>query len=167
MWTPASPSGKRSNGIRTPVMPAWVNSSAHSDHSQAAETPTEIRVSIVAAPCRALVTAARWNGHAPHTTTGDARVREIHCQLSNWKAGTMDMARTGTVRTAEMTRRCHQPAASMAFSSGPVSGPVSAAEPETAAGAGTDAVYPVASTTPTRSAGVSVAGKLTLAFSVA
>jgi len=49
MWTPASPSGNGSNGIRIPVIPAWVNSSAHSDHSQAAETPTEIRVSMVAA----------------------------------------------------------------------------------------------------------------------
>ena len=120
MWTSASPSGKRSNGIRIPVIPAWVNSSAHSDHSQAAVTPTEIRVSMVAAPWRALVTAARWNGQAPQTTTGEARVSEIHCQLSNCSAGIIDMASTGTVSTADTTRRCHHPAASRSRSSGSV-----------------------------------------------
>jgi Cu+-exporting ATPase len=46
-------------------------------------TPTETKVSMVAAPCRALVTAARWNGSAPQTTTGEASVRASHCQLSN------------------------------------------------------------------------------------
>ena len=35
---------------------------------------------MVAAPWRRLVHAARWNGHAPHTTTGAARVSESHCQ---------------------------------------------------------------------------------------
>nr|WRX71470.1 hypothetical protein [Actinomycetes bacterium] len=118
MWTPASPSGKRSKGIRIPVMPAWVNSSAHSDHSQAAVTPTEIKVSMVAAPWRALVTAARWKGQAPQTTTGEARVREIHCQLSNCSAGIIDRASTGTVNAAETTRRCRQSAASRSRTSG-------------------------------------------------
>ena len=42
--------------------------------------PTETRVSMVVAPWRRLVHAARWNGHAPHTTTGAARVSESHCQ---------------------------------------------------------------------------------------
>ena len=42
--------------------------------------PTEIRVSIVAAPCRRLVQAALWNGQAPQTTTGAARVSDSHCQ---------------------------------------------------------------------------------------
>jgi hypothetical protein len=32
------------------------------------------------APWRRLVQAARWNGQAPHTTTGAARVSEAHCQ---------------------------------------------------------------------------------------
>ncbi len=35
---------------------------------------------MVVAPWRRLVHAARWNGHAPHTTTGAARVSESHCQ---------------------------------------------------------------------------------------
>ena len=35
---------------------------------------------MVVAPWRRLGHAARWNGHAPHTTTGAARVSESHCQ---------------------------------------------------------------------------------------
>ena len=57
--------------------------------------PTEMRVSMVAARWRRLTQAARWNGKAPHTTTGEARVSDSHCQLSNCRAGTMDMARPG------------------------------------------------------------------------
>jgi hypothetical protein len=38
---------------------------------------------MVVAPWRALVNAARWNGSAPQTTTGEAKVRDNHCQLSN------------------------------------------------------------------------------------
>ena len=49
--------------------------------------PTEIRVSIVAAPCRRFVHAARWNGQAPYATTGAASVSESHCQLVNCSAG--------------------------------------------------------------------------------
>ena len=49
----------------------------------------EISVSIVAAPWRRLVQAARWNGQAPHTTTGAARVSDSHCQLSNCSGGTI------------------------------------------------------------------------------
>ena len=48
------------------------------DH--APRTPIEIRVSMVAAPWRRLVHVAQWNGQAPHTITGAARVSEIHCQ---------------------------------------------------------------------------------------
>ena len=36
----------------------------------------EMSVSIVAAPWRRLIHAARWNGHAPHTTTGVARASD-------------------------------------------------------------------------------------------
>jgi hypothetical protein len=42
--------------------------------------PIEMSVSMVAAPCRRFAHAALWNGHAAHTSTGAARVREIHCQ---------------------------------------------------------------------------------------
>ena len=69
-----------SNGCVMPGAPAVPSSSAHSDHAEAASTPIETRVSMVAAPWRRLVQAARWNGHAPQVTTGAASVSEIHCQ---------------------------------------------------------------------------------------
>src|SRR5665811_1798634 len=103
--------------MRMPVIPASVKNNAHSDQMYAALTPTEMRVSIVAAPCLTLVQAARWNGRAPQTTTGEARVSDNHCQLSNWRAGTMDMSRTGTARIADTTSRCHHPAASLFLAS--------------------------------------------------
>ncbi|RUP69497.1 hypothetical protein SSPNP10_07065 [Streptomyces sp. NP10] len=53
-----------SNGCVIPAMPAVPKNSAHTDHRKAADVPTEISVSIVAAPCFAFVQAARWNGHA-------------------------------------------------------------------------------------------------------
>ncbi len=59
-------------------------------------TPMEMRVSMVAARWRRLVHAARWNGSAPHTTTGDARVRASHCQLVNCSGGIIDSSSTGS-----------------------------------------------------------------------
>lgn len=53
-----------SKGWVIPGMPAVPKNSAHNDHANAADVPTEISVSIVAAPCFALVHAARWKGHA-------------------------------------------------------------------------------------------------------
>ena len=78
--TSSPAAGIRLNVIVMPGIPAPPRNSAHSDHRNAALTPTLISVSIVAAPWRRLVTAARWNGHAPHTTTGAARVNDAHCQ---------------------------------------------------------------------------------------
>src|SRR5665647_3204962 len=98
---PPSREGRSSKPIRMPVIPAPPRNSAHSDHNQAAPTPTEINVSIVAARWRALVNAARWNGNAPHTTTGEARVRDNHCQLSNCNTGIIDRSSTGRLRTDE------------------------------------------------------------------
>ena len=69
-----------SNGCVMPGMPAVPKNSAYSDQPNAASVPSEIRVSMVAVPCRRLVQAARWNGHAPQTTTGAARVSDSHCQ---------------------------------------------------------------------------------------
>ena len=63
-----------------PGMPASPTKRAYSDQPKAAVTPTEISVSIVAVACRRLSQAARWNGHAPHVTTGAASVSESHCQ---------------------------------------------------------------------------------------
>ena len=62
-------------------------------------------MSIVAAPWRRFVHAARWNGHAPQVTTGAASVSDNHCQASNWSAGIMARATTGTARTVDTTRR--------------------------------------------------------------
>src|SRR5258705_7446609 len=71
-----------------------------------------MRVSIVAAPWRALAQAARWNGNAPQTTTGEANVRASHCQLVNCSGGIIDRAMTGTVSTSEISSRGRNEAAS-------------------------------------------------------
>ena len=78
-----------------PARPAAPKNSAYSDHRYAAVTPTETSVSMVAAPCRALTTAARWNGHAPHTATGEASARQAHCQFRNCSGGIIASATTG------------------------------------------------------------------------
>ncbi len=62
-------------------------------------------VSIVAVACLRFAHAARWNGSAPHTTTGEASVSASHCQLSNCSAGTIDTSSTGSDRTPEMMSR--------------------------------------------------------------
>src|SRR5262249_54723194 len=87
-----------SKGWVMPGMPAVPKNSAHTDQRNAAEVPSEISVSMVAAPCRALVQAARWKGQAAYVTTGAARVRDSHCQYSNCRAGAIDIAITGTAR---------------------------------------------------------------------
>jgi hypothetical protein len=79
-----------------PGSPAPPRNKAYSDQPNALSTPSEINVSIVAAPWRRLVHAAWWNGHAAHVTTGAASVSEAHCQKSNWRAGIMPSAITGT-----------------------------------------------------------------------
>jgi hypothetical protein len=82
-------------------------------------------VSIVAAPWRRFVQAARWNGHAPHTTTGAASVSDSHCQEVNCSAGTIAIATTGTVRTADTISRCRS-ARTESSSSGATGCPASA-----------------------------------------
>ncbi len=68
------------NGWVMPGSPAVPRNSAHSDQPNAASTPTDTSVSIVVAPWRRLVQAARWKGSAPQTTTGAASASEAHCQ---------------------------------------------------------------------------------------
>ncbi len=46
----------------------------------AASTPIDTNVSMVAVPCRRFTHAALWNGQAAQVTTGPARASEIHCQ---------------------------------------------------------------------------------------
>ena len=84
--------------IRIPGCPAVPTNSAYSDHRYAAATPTEISVSMVAAPWRALTSAARWNGQAPHTATGEASASDTHCHFRNCSAGTMASTTTGIAK---------------------------------------------------------------------
>ena len=86
--------------MRMSFMPASPRNSAYSDHSQAASVPTEISVSIVAAPCLRFAHAALWNGHAAHSTTGVTRFSDSHCQLSNCSAGIIASSSAGTDSSA-------------------------------------------------------------------
>ena len=63
-----------------PGMPASPKNSAQIDQPKAARVPSEISVSMVAAPWRRLTAAARWKGQPPQTTTGAASVNDSHCQ---------------------------------------------------------------------------------------
>ena len=73
---------------------------------------------MVAARWRALVQAARWNGNAPQTTTGEARVSASHCQFLNCSAGIIDIATTGRVRIAQISSRLRSESASPASGAG-------------------------------------------------
>ena len=114
-----------SNGCTMPGTPAVPRNSAYSDQANAASVPSETRVSIVAAPCRRFVQAARWNGQPPQTTTGAARVSESHCQYSNCSAGIIAIATTGTesaVETSSRRRSRRTPSSSPASPSSLASG---------------------------------------------
>ena len=60
---------------------------------------------MVAAACRALTAAARWNGQAPQVTTGTASASETHCQDGNWAAGTIASTMTGTASATDTASR--------------------------------------------------------------
>ena len=66
--------------------------------------PIETSVSIVAAPCRALTTAARWNGHAPHTHDRRGEQQRAHSQGPNLSCGTIHSS-TGAARMTEISSR--------------------------------------------------------------
>ena len=66
---------------------------------------------MVVAPWRRLVHVAWWNGHAPHTTTGEASVKASHIHSSNCSAGIIESATTGTA-SAAVTRRLWRACAS-------------------------------------------------------
>ena len=100
-----------------PARPAAPKNSAYTDHRYAAVTPTDTSVSMVAAPCRALTTAARWNGHAPHTATGEASARQAHCQFRNCSAGIIASATTGMASADDTSSRCRNADVSAAPSS--------------------------------------------------
>ncbi len=104
--------------MRMSFMPASPMNSAYSDHSQAASVPTLISVSMVAVPCLRLAQAARWNGNAPHSTTGVARLSDSHCQLSNCRAGIIDSSSVGTESSAVICRRVRSAAVGSTSSAG-------------------------------------------------
>ena len=79
-------------------------------------------MSIVAAPRFRLAQAALWNGQPPQRTTGVARLSASHCQFSNWKAGTIEITRTGSDSTADTIRRTRSGSAGSGASS-PAGGP--------------------------------------------
>ncbi len=120
------------NGIFIPGSPAPPMNSAYSDHRKALTTPSEISVSIVAAPCRRFVQAALWNGQAAHVTTGKASVSDAHCQKSNCRAGIIPSAITGTASAMLANKRSRS-----GFNS---SGASSDELPSATAGAGSAAV---------------------------
>ena len=81
--------------------------STTTDHVQAASVPTEISVSIVAAPWRAFRSVARWNPRPHQNTTGVASTSATHSQPSNWSGGTIATTTRGAVRstaTASLVR---------------------------------------------------------------
>ena len=57
--------------------------SAATDQPHAASVPIETSVSIVAAPCRAFTSAARWKSKPAQKTTGVASANASHSQPSN------------------------------------------------------------------------------------
>ena len=69
-----------SNGMRIDGRPAERKNSEATDQPQAASVPTEISVSMLAAPWRRFCQAARWKGQPAHSTTGVASCSESHCQ---------------------------------------------------------------------------------------
>ncbi len=50
--------------------------------------PVEIRVSMEVVPCRAALSAVRWNGHAHHVTRGRVRPTSTHSHPGKCQAGT-------------------------------------------------------------------------------
>jgi hypothetical protein len=65
---------------------------------------------MVAEPCRRLSAVARWNGHAPQTTTGVASASATHSQPAKCSAEIIDMTTTGSPSSTEPTSRRRSPA---------------------------------------------------------
>ena len=60
---------------------------------------------MVAVAWRAFTAAARWNGQAPHVTTGVASSRASHCQYGNRTGGTIASSSSGAVSPAATSTR--------------------------------------------------------------
>ena len=65
--------------------------------------PSDTRVSIETEPCRAFRSAAAWNGHADHTTTGAATAIRTHCQPGNRDHGNSDSSTDRSVSGTNST----------------------------------------------------------------
>ena len=88
--------------------------------------PIEISVSIVAAPWRRALSAARWNSAPPQNTTTLVSANEIHCQPSNCSDGTIASSSTGSDSDADTASRTRM-RRSVAGGAGTVSAPGSCA----------------------------------------
>jgi hypothetical protein len=79
---------------------------------------------MVAARCRRLARAARWNGQAHQVTTGATSAATTHCQPAKRSGMTIAISSTGTVSAAATTSRaapgspCSVPAAGPATGTG-------------------------------------------------
>ena len=67
--------------------------------------PSEMSVSIEAAPWRAFASAARWNGQPAQAQTGVGSASATHSHPSKPNGGTMAISATGTVRIAATASR--------------------------------------------------------------
>ena len=85
--------------------------------------PSDTSVSIDAAPCRAFLTAAAWNGQAAHPATGTASTTRTHCQPGNLDHGNSDSSTdrslSGTKNTSATISRRRRSATRAASGSAP------------------------------------------------
>ena len=88
-------------------------------------------MSIVAVACFRFAHAARWNGSAPHTTTGAASVSDSHCHDSNCSGGIIAIASTGSISASDTSSRWRSEAVSSSRSRSST-GPAGSAEGRTA-----------------------------------
>jgi hypothetical protein len=100
--------------------------------------PTDTSVSIDAAPCRAFLIAAAWNGHAAHTATGAASTTRTHCQPGNLAHGNSDSSTdrslSGTKNTSATISRRRRSATRAASGSAPPAAASGSAPPAAASG---------------------------------
>ena len=145
--------------MRMPRWPAPPQIMAHRLQPVAAMTPRDTSVSMVKAPWRRARKAALWKGQAAQVTTGAVSSAMIHCQPTNWRAGTMEIAMTGTDMSRARMRRCLRSAARSRWEA-PIRG--AGAEAGSTAAAG-----PVAASAEDAPGLVAAAGPATVADSTA
>ena len=116
-WYPLSCDMPSMEPIDPHMLAASPQTNAHTDHATAATTPSEISVSMVAVRCRRFIAAERWNGHAPHVTTGALSSNAHHCQLRNCQASIIDTTATGIASASDTSNRRRSNAKSSSYSS--------------------------------------------------